>query len=380
MSNRITEGFDWFPSGKSDSERTRLWGANHNYLIDNILGTPDPWESTTGRFDFGKCAFIDAGLGSISSTGYFMTVMPLWDDATNSAVPLSEGYFGCAMRRMASSSPGGNPSVGVYDGVLGEFQFTVQLDELGIVRVYRGATGASHVLLGSSKIGSFYEDQWFYLECYFELSDSSGVVEVRVNTVPVVQLPSVDNCLAASTVADCFVWGACMHSVGANVDAHIDDIYFNDTDGATCNTWLGNVRVKSQLMIADGATNDFSIGGTSPAATNWQSVLNSTLDDTKYVYSPNVGDIDLYTPDPNLNSPLVHVLQVRMGLRQDDATQRVARAVIRIGATNYVDNLDNYTNQTYSMYFGKWELNPVTGVQFTGAEVNGLEVGVKVQA
>jgi hypothetical protein len=133
-------------------------------------------------------------------------------------------------------------------------------------------------------------------------------------------------------------------------------------------------------MIADGATDNFSIGGSSPAATHWQSVLNQNLDDTKYEYSSNVGDIDLFTPDPNLNSPLVHALQVRTALRQDDATQRVARHLLRISGLNYVGTVDHYTNQTYTFYRTRWELNPNTGVSFTGAEVNGLQPGVKVQA
>jgi hypothetical protein len=227
-------------------------------------------------------------------------------------------------------------------------------------------------------MGVFQEDQDFFLEIHGVIASSGGSVEVRVNTVPVISLTGANTQGATITTCDSIFLG--IYVPGGGVEGHFDDLYVNDTSGGVNDSWLGNVRVKTQFMIANGFTNDFSIGGTSPAATHWQSVLNQNLDDTKFEYSPNIGDIDLFTPDPNLNSPLVHAVQVRMALRQDDATQRVARALVRVSGTNYVGSVDQYTNQTFTMYRERWQLNPNTGVSFTGAEVNAIQAGVKVQA
>jgi hypothetical protein len=52
-------------------------------------------------------------------------------------------------------------------------------------------------------------------------------------------------------------------------------VYFNDAAGSMNNTFLGNVRVKSQFTASAGDSTQFTIGGSAPAATNWQSVLNT---------------------------------------------------------------------------------------------------------
>jgi hypothetical protein len=168
---------------------------------------------------------------------------------------------------------------------------------------------------------------------------------------------------------------------GSDHPVIFDDMFFYDTTGTAQNTWGGNLRVKTQFMIANGATDNFTIGGTSPQPTQWQSVLNQLLDDTSFVYSPTAGDIDLFTPDPTLNAPLVRCVQVRAAMRQDDATQRVGRA-LDPDWRHELSRHDRLLYQSGQLHLlqGALALSPATGVSFTGSEVNGLQAGVKVQA
>jgi hypothetical protein len=370
MANKVLEGFDWFPSGLSSAERTHLWAANGFY--ETVGGNPVA-DVVTGRFGFGKAMSIIADTsGADTSKGY---VIPI-DDL------LTEGFLAFALYYPSSNTSGTHDKVafGFFDGVNDQYQLSVAFRHNGVIECWRGHPW-SGTRLHATPVGSFEEDRWMVVEINPVIDDSAGSCEVRVNTVPKIQVTGADTRGGTvTTTFDSILPIAYTGPGGSFVNLVIDDFYFNDTAGATCSDWLGNLRVKTQFIIADGSIQDFSIGGTSPAATHWQSVLNSALDDTKYVYSPTIGDYDLYSADPNLNAPFVRCLQVRMALRQDDATQRSALAAIRIGAVTYDDDVEHFVNQDYTFYFGKWELNPATGVSFTGAEVNGLEVGIKVES
>jgi hypothetical protein len=362
VANRITDGFDWMPSGLSAAERERLWGANNFFPLSGTATA----DVALGRFDFGNALSWDVA----AQNGLHGYVMPIGAHAATS-------YFGGALFIHSDASNGVFPTLAVYDGVADIAHVWIQFAANGVIKIFDG-TGT---LLANSDPGAFQEDEWFHFEIKTLVATSGGTCEVRINTVPWVQLVGANTQAATSAYADCVMIGYRSTSVASpKIHFEIDDVFVNDDTGSENNTWSGNLRVKTQFMIANGATDNFTIGGTSPAATHWQSVLNGNMDDTKFEYSSTIGNIDLFTPDPNLNSPLVRTVQVRMGLRQDDATQRMAHGMLRISGTNYEGTTDQYTNQTYTFYKQRWELNPATGVSFTGAEVNGLQAGVKLVA
>jgi hypothetical protein len=361
MANLINEGFDWMPSGQISSVRTRLWAANNFFQIAGSLTA----DVETGRFDFGNALSLN-GATTIGTHGY---VVPTGANVASS-------FIGGGLIVFPSTEASCAPVIGVYDAVNDQRQLDVRFCANGVIKALRG----DGTLLATSDAGAFQENEWFHFEMKPLIANSGGGVEVRINTVPKLQLVGADTQNTANAYGDSILIGHSNTSSNNNIHYALDDLFVNDTSGAQNNDWSGNLRVKTQFMIADATPQNFSIGGSSPAATHWQSVLNQLLDDSKFVYSPNVGDLEFFTPDPNLNSPLVRSLQVRMGLRQDDATQRVARAALKIGGTQYLGIVDQFTNQTFTFYKERWQLNPASGVSFTGADVNGLLPGLKVQA
>jgi len=368
------------PTGLSFAERGRLWGANEMYPWLSPTADSITANVVTGRFGFGKAINLTGASGNGVNQFY---AFPLGGTKT-------EVYVGVAVKwdNITSYTSGG--CIGFFDAVNQQFQFTVRLDKFGVIRVIQGPTNPATpwgnlpfygppTVLATSVMGVFQENEDFYLEIHGIIDDTSGEVEVRVNTVTVISAVNIDTRGGTlSTTIDAITLGWLSSGAPGSWNVSYDDLYVNDTAGLTCNSWMGNQRVKSQFVIGDGSTLDFTIGGTSPAATHWQSVLNQNLDDTKFVYSPTVGDIDLYQIDPNLNSPLVNVLQVRSALRQDDSTQRAAQHLVHISGVDYLNPLVHYTNQSYTFYKSRWEVNPDTGVGFTGAEVNGLQPGIDV--
>lgn len=365
MSNLVLDSFDWFPTGQSSATRQFLWGANGWFQHSTPVA-----DVTTGRFGYGQA--LTYNYNTVSGTGDAFYVAPV------GATPAT-GFIGGGMFIYPDMDAANGAVIGFYDGVNDTPQVSILFAANGVVKAYRGSV-ATGTFLQNSATGSFQEDEWFHVEAKVLVASTGGTVEVRINTVPVLQITGANTQNTGNAYFDSVIVGGYLPVNFKTVHFAFDDMFVNDTTGAQNNTWAGNLRSYGAFMIANGATNNFTIGGSAPASTHWQSVLNNLLDDTKYEYSPNVGDIDLFQPNPVINGPLVRSLQVRMGLRQDDATQRVARAQLRIGTTVYPGSVDQYTNQTYTFYKERWELSPATGVTFTGTEANGLQVGVKVQA
>jgi len=122
-------------------------------------------------------------------------------------------------------------------------------------------------------------------------------------------------------------------------------------------------------------------GVTTTAMDNWQAVQNRTLGEDSHVYSATSGDYDLYDVDPTISAPYVHGIQVKTAMRQDDATQRTSKNLLKIGSTGTLqEGAANYLNQSFSIYKDIFELNPDTGVFFTGTEANDAQVGPKVSS
>lgn len=127
-----------------------------------------------------------------------------------------------------------------------------------------------------------------------------------------------------------------------------------------------------------------TIGGSTPALTNWESVDEATSDvDITYVWGDNssyegdlytLGDVSSLSGKGTINSVTVYVR-----CRTDASKSGIgARTWIR---TNTVDDWGNDISltSTYSLSSTPYTLNPQSGSQWTWAEVNALEAGVEVQ-
>jgi len=371
MTLRLIEGFDWLPTTADNATFQALMGQSHYYFASSILSDPATWDiNTTTAFSYGnslRVNYTDAQYDTLNQLYY-----PVG--------PLDEGYMG--YRILVQPDHTGWLGMTFYDAVSGGNQISIVCRPNGMIYVYRGAP-FSGTLLITSDPGSFYMGSWFYLEAYVKIHDTAGEVQVRVNTKVVIDLIASDTNATGRPYFD-MVGMRGRNSSGSAAwveNQYFDDMYFCDTAGTVNNGYLGNVRVKTQFTTADGDNIDFLIGGSAPAATNWQSVQNTSLNLTKLVYSPTVGDYDLYEIDPNVNAPYVHAIQVRTGARQDDATQRVLHNLLKTPAGTLIEpGTDFYLNQTVSVHRDIIEINPDTATFFTGTEANGTQAGFKVDA
>lgn len=231
---------------------------------------------------------------------------------------------------------------------------------------------------------AFTPGKWFWLEIKNTPGyGTDGALEIRVNTVPVLSLPNITTAVGSVAlpatdpgIDNYEFWVNRITGLEIGNAWVIDDLYFLDDQGSINNDYLGNVRAKYMAPVSDYSV-QWTIGGSAPAATNWESVLNTSLNDTKYVAASTVGFQDLYGIDPNLNTPFVYGIEVSGAYRMDDATQRVVNNSLLSGSTPAV-GVDHYINQEYTFYPDIYELDPATGVSFTGAGANALKIGPKV--
>lgn len=361
MTLRVIEGFDFMPSGLSASERARIYGAKGYYNWNSGI------DVATGRFAFGKAMWQPSG---ITSTGLYGSKIPI-----GSAV--SDGYTGLAVFVGTGVSNQIGGIITFHDGLTDAPQVTVVFYLNGIVQVWRGLP-ASGTLLVQTPTASFQEDQWFYGEARCKVDPTAGQVEVRINTKTVISLVAANTQATVNGTYDLIGVGFYNWGVAQRAFYGFDDMYFCDTAGGANNNFLGNCRVMTQFVTGNSTPQNFAIGGSSPAATAWQSLLNTNLDDTKYIHDGTAGDSSLFTIEAIVNAPMVFGIAASAAARMDDATQRTERNVIKSGSTT-ATGADHLINQTYTFYKDIWETNPATGVGFTGAELNALLIGPKVQ-
>lgn len=362
----VIEGFDYLKTASPDTDQLAALGWAGDLSQMQIVAP--------GRFGYGK------RMGMINGGGKARWVQK--QDLTTSfvgvAVFIGDGFNNNDQQDELlvcledGTSPLGSTS---NSGV----QFSVELGQNGIIRAYSGLPtdgGTSPVLLATSRPGAFRYGRDFYLEVGSVIANSGGSIQVRVNTEIVLDIVSAD-----TQKTPLAMWNILRMQVATffgtpQGSVLWDDIYVCDDTTANNNTYLGNSRVQALLPNAPGDRTVWTRSNTGLA--NWQNAINISTDDTLYVFTPNAGDWDLYNVQSLVNSPTIFGVQVKGSFRQDDATQRFVQNTLKSGATEAKGAI-YATDQTFAYFWDIWELNPATGVGFTGAEVNALQIGPYVQ-
>lgn len=380
MTLRYFDSFGYLPLDNTNTNVTNLkLDAAAYYVIPGRVETVFARVVNTGAFSSNCLRYSDKA--QLANDNVCSVAKPLLGGVT-----ASEGFLGMRFFIETTNDRESKPFLAFWDLSEGNRLVTVACEEFGVIAAYQGYSADSDrydqgTLLGKSMPGCWQKDEWFFLEVNTVISASSGRVQVRVNTEIILDLISLDT---KGTNAHSYFDGFGFGSEGfanlftnAQIAFRCMDLYICDTAGALNNTYLGNVRSRTMTAIGAGSSTDFTRVG---AATNWQAASNPQLTDASYVYSSTPGEEDRYELDPIINAPYAHGVQMRGAYRMDDATQRIARNVLETSLGTTVEGTDKYVNQTYTYYTDIVEINPDTGVEFTGTEVNGLSVGPKEEA
>jgi hypothetical protein len=260
-----------------------------------------------------------------------------------------------------------------FDTAVQHVFFALKTD--GTIEARMGA-GAGTLLGTSTNV--FATNTFYYLEFKVTISDTVGVVALRVNGVvdATLNLTGQDTRNAGNSTANVITYGL-NSSTASTID--MDDMYIldgtvGDADQPN-NDFLGDVRVEALLPSGAGNYAQF----TPSAGSNYQNVDDAAPDgDTTYNSSATTNQLDTFAMG-NLATAtgVVHGVELINSARKTDAGSSILAPVLRISATDYVGADDSlgtgYTYQSDQTY----DVSPATGLPFTISEVNAFEVGYK---
>ena len=205
----------------------------------------------------------------------------------------NNGFLGLANRALS------NHMVFAF-GYQSIMQVGVAFTNDGALHVVRGAAfdlGANNqqtVRVASSAAGAFPLTGWQFLE--MKVTPTSAIV--RVNGQAVINYSGTT--IQEGMPSEYTQFGLGGYTFGALAgtgwSGKVDDLYLFNTSGTTNNDFIGDVRCDYLKPDGAGAVSDSVIGGSSPAATRWESVADQTPDDdVTFVTLAAVDDEDSYT-------------------------------------------------------------------------------------
>lgn len=276
---------------------------------------------------------------------------------------------GCAIRvDVDDATADSGPILHVREG--GTTHLRLEFTTSRTLRVVRGdgtvlATGTTVLPLGT----------WVYVELKTVIHDSAGTYAVRLDGVAEAALTGSG---ADTRNGGTGVWDR-IHLIGiggGGFQFSLDDLYVCDTSGAAPqNDFLGPCQVETLLPQTGNGSN---AGLTPSTGTDHGALVDENPPNTSdYNSSATVGAKDTYTlPSLALTGAILGI-QTNLYAAKSDAAARQVCAVVRTGGTDY-DGANVAPTTTFSYYSEPRPVNPQTGLAWTTADIDALEVGMKV--
>lgn len=284
-------------------------------------------------------------------------------------------FFGLALYLGSASAPSYNssyPFIRILDGFISgnrHLNLFVKPDREIEVR------DSAFTILGTTSGANILAYTWRYIEVKVTISDTVGQITINVGETEVLSTSADKDTLNGTNA---YV-GAIEFNYVHTLKTHIDDFYICDTSGAKNNDFLGDIRIDPLRPNAAGTYTDF----TPSAGNNYQNVdeVWGPDDDTTYNDGANVGNQDSYQM-PDLPAPAgttIYGVKVQGTIRKTDAGGMKCKLLTRAGTTDDLGDeitlSDSFTTHTKIL-----EDNPADAAAWADADVNGMEVGVKITA
>lgn len=359
MSLYRIDGWDYYPPNS-----TGQTVVGPNFMADGYTNGLNNWTTYPGRFG-GNCVSLGSNFNSFQAIGHRYT--------DSDTVIIGHAF------NMDSQILITGGQIGVYDAEGASYlQCGVSFEQNGVFRAFRGTGGSGSnagTIVATSHSGVYHPQEWNYLEVKIKVHATAGLIEVRLNTVTIISyVGPTTNQFNNPILSLAHGWDNVAYLGFSNLKW--DDRYILLCDGIGNADYLGNVRVNTQLTVGAGDLTQFGVVG---AAANWNAVNEFVLTDAEYVWTQTIGNEDLYSMDPIITAANIFGMQVTGAHKQDDATQKTSRNLIKTHSTVY-EGADNVLAQTYRYYHDVFELNPNTGVGWTASELNAAQAGQKLQA
>ena len=338
MALQFMTGFDYY----NQTQVQRVWPYYQNGL-----------SISPGRF--GGMAY-----GWNNQAGYLATPIP----------PASTVVMGIAFN-LAYGDPT-NPIIIFGDGTTSPSSPITQVD-LRVTSDAAFQVTRNGTTIATSLPGLFSFGFWNYLEVKVFCNNSSGYVQIRIGGQTYLNATGLNTKYTGNNYINS-IRVQPFASTGA-FNFMIDDMYALDDTGSFNTDFLGECRIQTQYPTANGAENDFAVFG---AGSNYQAVDETVADDdTTYIRSAVVGNIDEYSMGTLALTGTIYGVQVNVTQRKDDVGSRVIAPLIHTGGTSYLGSYFSCLSD-YVVAQKLWQQNPNTAGTWTNAQLNSSYAGIKI--
>lgn len=211
---------------------------------------------------------------------------------------------------------------------------------------------------------------YYYIEFKANIHSSTGSYTLKINEVVELTASGVNTRNGGSGIINMVLFGG-----GGGTTVDIDDVYFCDTTGSTNNDFLGDIKIESLTPTSDSTPLTWA---PSTGSTHYN-LLDEVPpnDDTDYVTTSGVNFDDVFGFS-NLTTVSGTVLGVQINTydRKTDAGGVNILHLMRIGGIVYT-GLQFAQQDTYIYHSGIIEKNPGTVADWTIADVNNAEFGIR---
>jgi len=167
----------------------------------------------------------------------------------------------------------------------GTIQVELRMDATGGLFFVRGTTS-----IGSTSTSRLLPNTWYFIEAKATIDPSAGEASVSVNGVAFLTQTGLNTRNSANSF-----FNQVVITGGGGGTQQADSYHFWDTTAGDVTTFFGEHIIDTRLANAAGTNTTWTIGGSSPAATNWQSVNEAHEDaDVTFVSTLTVNNIDSY--------------------------------------------------------------------------------------
>lgn len=163
------------------------------------------------------------------------------------------------------------------------------------------------------------------------------------------------------------------------VSTAIDDVFIFDGSGGVNDSFPGDRAVIYDIVNGNGPTNDFTIGGSAPAATNWQSVNGAApYHATKFVIAGALNDIDTYSiPALDVSVADIDAVMIVANMKTDESGGTAKMKSLFVDGGSPVLSADEKTLTTDDLfYYWTFDENPLTSAAWDPADLP-TNIGLK---
>jgi len=295
----------------------------------------------------------------------------------------SSGIVGFAVKTATWSSQQDVNSflVSVWEG--STLHLGLYVEDDATISVYRGSTANQ---VGQSA-GGLVDGQWNYIEWAWEINDTTGTTEVRLNGTPILTATGKDtrNGGASGVWTSVRLWGHDWIPTSPT-DTYIDDLYLLDKTTGTYrsnNDFWGDTSIKYLVPNGDvGGQIQWDRTG-SGLTYNYDAVKETSPDDdTTYVSTDVVDERDLYDFPSVTAGATIYGVQAVISAKKGDTGSAQIAAVCK---SDTVEEEHPYplgiaSDSAYNFYLFPWNGDPKDQTTWTESRLNAAQFGPKKTA